>query len=38
MLNDRIRTFIAAKSECEAQGAELASIRSSQDWQFVEGW
>jgi len=36
VLKDTKRTWNEAKSECEAQGAELASIQSSQEWQFVK--
>ena len=26
-----------AKLKCESEGAELASIRTSQEWEFIKG-
>ena len=32
------KSWYTAKTICEGEGAELASIQSSQEWTFVKGW
>ena len=27
-----------AKINCESEGAELSSVRSVEEWNFVKGW
>jgi len=37
VIKDKKRTWMDAKSLCQQDGAELASIRNSLEWQYVKG-
>ena len=37
VLNDTKRDWYDSKAKCLSEGGELASIRSSEEWQIVKG-
>ena len=37
VLTDRKRSWTDSRAECQRAGGDLASIKTSNEWQFVKG-